>query len=348
MDFYSVLQACYKKDITPFALYSTMSDLCKGDLELKEQANILYRLYQQGDVFNEISLCDEDGFNAYLTKYTSKERMCLNSVARLMHPRWKVNYESKPSNRQKVKLQRVISNKKVPSHKVLLQQNNNAPRKVVNPPKIKIQNNIGVQLLAQYIAPKPKKVVAKRSVEIKSILSDVEILTSVTATEVEICVHNAGKCLYRKSGIIRRKTCVYINVEEVVADKIEITLPKDKYAQLKVYKVGGNLNVIDKENCFEELSICGNVGEINCYTSAKSVYANTQAGNICLEYVALQDGKIDLWNTLGEVKVATSFVKKIAGELFSQKGTVRNIHKQSVGYTITMKIKSKYGDVTIL
>ena len=122
------------------------------------------------------------------------------------------------------------------------------------------------------------------------------------------------------------------NVEEVLADKIEIVLPKDKYGQLKVYKVSGNLSVIDKENCFEELSICGNVGDINCYTSAKSVYANTQAGDIYLEYVALQEGKIDLWNTLGEVKVATSFVKKIAGELFSQKGTVRNIHKQSVNY----------------
>jgi hypothetical protein len=259
-----------------------------------------------------------------------------------------VNDERKSSNRQKVKIQRVISNKKPPPRKVLLQQNNNAPRKVVNPPKIKIQNNIGVQLLAQYIAPKPKRIVAKRSVEIKSILSDVEILTSATATDVEICVHNAGKCFYRNSGIIRRKSCVYINVEEVVADKIEILLPKDKYAQLKVYKVSGDLNIIDKENCFEELSVCGNVGEINCYTSARNVYANTQAGNICLEYVALQDGRIDVWNTLGEVQVKTSFVKKIVGGFFSQKGTVRNIHKQSVGYTITMKIKSKYGDVTIL
>ena len=348
MDFYSVLQACYKKDITPFALYSIMSDLCKGDLELKEQANILYRLYQQGDIFNEISLCDEDGFNAYLTKYTSKERMCLNCVARLMHPGWTVDYESKPSNKQKVKSQRVISNKKAPTRKGLLQPNNNVQRKAVNPPKIKIQNNIGVQLLAQHIASKPKTMAAKRSVEIKSILSDMEILTGATATDVEICVHNAGKCFYHKGGIIRRNTCVYINVEEVLADKIEIVLPKDKYAQLKVYKVGGNLSVIDKENCFEELSICGNVSDIGCYTSAKNVYANTQAGDIYLEYVALQEGKIDLWNTLGEVKVATSFVTKIAGELFSQKGTVRNIHKQSVGYTITMKIKSKYGDVTIL
>ena len=64
MDFYSILQACYKKDITPFALYSTMSDLCKGDLELKEHANILYRLYQQRDIFNEISLCCEADFKA--------------------------------------------------------------------------------------------------------------------------------------------------------------------------------------------------------------------------------------------------------------------------------------------
>ena len=59
MDFYSILQACYKKDIAPFALYSIMSDLCKGDLGLKEQADILYRIYQRGDIFNEISLCGE-------------------------------------------------------------------------------------------------------------------------------------------------------------------------------------------------------------------------------------------------------------------------------------------------
>jgi hypothetical protein len=212
MNFYSVLQACYKKDITPFALYSTMSDLCKGDLELKEQANILYRLYQQEDVFNEISLCGEDGFDAYLTKYTSKERMCLNSVARLIHPGWTVDYESKHSNRQKVKIQRVVSNTTKAPQKVFLKQNNNVQRQVAAPPKV--QNNNRVQLLAKYIAQTPKKTAAKRDIEIKSLLSDVIVFIDSNVTDVDISVYNTGKWCCYNGGIIRRKTCTYINVEE--------------------------------------------------------------------------------------------------------------------------------------
>ena len=35
MDFTSILQACYKKGITSFALYSAMLDFCQGDLSLR-------------------------------------------------------------------------------------------------------------------------------------------------------------------------------------------------------------------------------------------------------------------------------------------------------------------------
>ena len=59
MDFYSILQVCYKKGITPFALYSTMLDFCKGDLALKEQVGVLYQIYKQSDIFDEIALCKE-------------------------------------------------------------------------------------------------------------------------------------------------------------------------------------------------------------------------------------------------------------------------------------------------
>ena len=59
MDFYAALKACYREGISPFALYSQMCDLCKGDLKLYEKSRILYGVYSNRDIFKEISLCKE-------------------------------------------------------------------------------------------------------------------------------------------------------------------------------------------------------------------------------------------------------------------------------------------------
>lgn len=347
MDFNSILQRCYKKRITPFVLYSTMLDFCKGDLELKEQVCVLYKLYKQRDIFDEISLCEEEAFGIFLEPYPQKERDCLKSVARLIHPGWIVEDERKSLNKQKVKIQRVISKTTKAPQKVFLKQTNNAQRQVITHPKLKVQNNNGVQFLAKYIAQNPKKMVAKHDIEIKSLLSDVIVLIDSNVTDIDISVYNTGKWCCYKGGIIRRKTCTYINVEEVVAEKIKIVLPKAKYARLKLYKVSGDLTFIDKGNCFEEVSIFGSVGKIDCYTSAKSIYASTGAGNINIEYVAMQDGKIDLRNTLGDVSVQTFFVRKIEEKLFSKKGAVQISHKQIAGHNVMIKVNTKCGNINV-
>ena len=87
-----------------------MSDLCKGDLKLKEQTETLYKLYKERDIFDEISLCKEDSFALFLEQYSQKERACLKMVAGFIHPMWTVKDERKNSGRQKVKIQRAISN----------------------------------------------------------------------------------------------------------------------------------------------------------------------------------------------------------------------------------------------
>ena len=183
MDFNTILQACYKKGITPFELYCSMLDFCKGDLEIKEQIGVLYNLYKQRDIFDEISLCEEVDFALFLEQYSQKERDCAKKIARFIHPRWVVKDERKSSNRQKIKIQRVVSNTTKAQQKVFLKQNNNVQRQVVTPPTAKVQNNNGVQILAKYIAPKPKKT-AKRDIEIRSLLSDVIVLIDSNVTDI--------------------------------------------------------------------------------------------------------------------------------------------------------------------
>lgn len=346
MEFTSILQTCYKKRITPFALYSAMLDLCKGDLELKGQVEVLYKLYNQRDIFDEISLCKEDSFALFLEQYSQKERACLKMVAGFIHPMWTVKDERKNSSRQKVKIQRAISNTTKTPQKVFLQQNNNLQRQVVNPPKVKVPNNNGVKILANNIAPNPKKT-AKRSMEIKSLLSDMIVIVDSNATDIDISVYNAGKWRCYKGGIIKRKTCTYINVEEEIVEKIKIVMPNEKYARLNLYKVSGDLTFIDRENCFEEVSIFGSVGKIDCYTSAKSIYASTGAGDIKIDYVAVQDGKIDLRNTLGDVSVQTFFVKTIEKKLFSKKGAIQCGHKQIAGHSVLIKVNTKCGNINV-
>jgi hypothetical protein len=91
----------------------------------------------------------------------------------------------------------------------------------------------------------------------------------------------------------------------------------------------------------------GCAGDISCHTSTKNLYASTDAGNINFDYVALQEGKIDVRNTLGNVHIQTFFAKKIMSELFSLKGTVFNNHKQTVGSNVAIKVKSKYGNINV-
>ena len=108
MDFYTLLKICYKKGIPPFALYSQMCDLCKGDLKLKEQAQNLYLLHKRVDIFHDISTCcaAEDGaqstIGAYFQKYSSSEQRCLWAVVRLLHPEWEI-----PTEKQSVSVKKV-------------------------------------------------------------------------------------------------------------------------------------------------------------------------------------------------------------------------------------------------
>ena len=105
MDFYGLLKSCYKEGISPFALYSQMCDLCKGDLKLKAKTLTLYAVYRERDIFQEIASCKEEGedISAYLQGYALEEQRCLWAVVRLLHPTWRVSAPTQSETVKKVK-----------------------------------------------------------------------------------------------------------------------------------------------------------------------------------------------------------------------------------------------------
>ena len=232
MDFYLTLKRCYKKDVDPFVLYSKMSDTCKGDLKLKNEVVLFYEIYKECDIVERISRCSKNEFDLLLYEYDDKYRNVLMAIARFVHPDFNVDYQIAVSVKKKVKVkgrnsQTIVSLKSKPftnQQTYLTQQN------AIN----------GCQMLMQQIQP-------KRNIKVSSLLTDVEVLTSTTVVDFEILIFKNGSWTYQKGGILKRAKCVYLNIENVVADKIEIYIPKYKYAKLDINKTHGNLKVFDRE-----------------------------------------------------------------------------------------------------
>ena len=346
MDFYSVLQACYKKDITPFALYSTMSDLCKGDLELKEQANILYRLYQQGDIFNEISLCSEADFKAgtqvcaYVKRCTRMEQACLTEVARLLHPNWALNTPDCESvGVLKIKTPKAEGKKGgdvgiVPKHNFF------APT-----PALKVPPAKPVQKPVKNTPQKQKK---SNVVKISSLASDLVVKTSAAATDFEVYVLQNGIWTERKTGIGKHADMVYINLDGVLADKIRCVIPQEKYTAFWLDKVQGILTVEDDADCFAKMSITLASGVLNCKFSCGSAFLSGRVADISVQYTARRCGTLEIRGGLGDVKIGLQGVGSINDRIFAIHGKVENRYiQQANGCALTLKTSVEYGDIYV-
>lgn len=332
MDFYSTLKRCYKKGIEPFVLYSKMSDTCKGDLKLKKEVVLFYEIYKECDIVERIYRCPQKEFDLLLNEYDVKYRNVLIAIARCVRSDLNVNYQNSNLVKKKVEVKRenpktVVSRK---NKSFTNQQTHLARQTAIN----------ACQMLVRQIHP-------KRNIKVSSLLTDLEVLTSATVVDYEIRIKKNGSWVYRKGGILKRTKCVYLNVENVVADKIEIYIPKDKYAKLEVNKTHGNLNVCDKENCFDELSINLSSGDLTCCSSAKFVRLKAWVGETHLEYYSLPDGNVDIRNTLGNIHTKLFFAKKVKCDAVSVYGKIANGHKGAAGNEIKLKIKSKYGNIDI-
>jgi hypothetical protein len=345
MDFYSVLQACYKKDITPFALYSQMCDLCKGDLKLYEKSRVLYVLYSNRDIFSEISLCEESDFVmgsqvcSYVKRCTKIEQACLTEVARLLHPDWKLDAsDSESAYVVKIKTPKV-ENKKgagvrvAPKFNAFQTPKNPTPQAQQTPVKNTPHKR------------KPKK---SNVVKIYSLASDLVVKTSAAATDFEVYVLQNGIWTERKTGIGKHADMVYINLDGVVADKIRCVIPQEKYTAFWLDKVQGILTVEDDADCFAKMSITLASGVLNCKFSCGSAFLSGRVADISVQYTARRCGTLEIRGGLGDVKIGLQGVGSINDRIFAIHGKVENRYiQQANGCALTLKTSVEYGDIYV-
>lgn len=331
MNFYSILMDCYQKNINPFVLYSMMNDICKSDLKLKKEVGYFYEIHKQRDIVEDILRCSKYDFSVLLNQYDKKYSNVLAAIARFRHPDWEIDYKSTSVDNKNVKINKTVLSNTVISQKNPICKQQFVPIKVCKPKK------------------QPINIVAKkRNIKVSSLLSDVEIVTTCSVVNFEIRFLQNGKWILQNGGVLKRKLCVYLNVENVEADKIKIYIPKDRYGRFDISKAHGKLIFSDKENCFDEVCINMSSGEVHCCSSAESIFINALASKVYLEYISMKNGKVDIRNALGGVKANLFFVRKINGKTFSLYGRVKNNHKGLAGNEVNLNIKSKYGDIDIL
>jgi hypothetical protein len=345
MDFCDLLKACYKDGIAPFALYSQMCDLCKGDLKLKEQAQTLYRLYGQVDIFHDISTCataeagGQVGVVAYVEKYSPKEQSCLWSVVRLLHPEWTILTDAKSESVQKVQ-----APKRQPQKPAVNRNAFQNPSPIVLAPTITPQPKATPAPAKQ----KAKKTAAgKETLHISNMLSELLIQTTATEMDFRIQILQNGVWTEQKKGIGKHGGNVYINLDGIVADQIHLLLPQRKYATLYVDKVHGDLTVEDKADSFGRVSITLESGRLKGELSASKVFVGGRATEIELQYTAHRFGEVEIRNTLGNIRIDLQNVSKMQEKVFAVHGTVRNTHTSTNGKTLLLKAVTNYGDIEI-
>lgn len=330
MDLYLALTTCYKQNIYPFELYSALSDMCKSNLALKEQVETLYKLSKQKDIFVEISNCTQTNFLNLLQAHDESTRDCLVSIARLLHPDWKLSRANIGGAKQTVKVQNGVISQRPQVDKVSVKKQGKQPTN-----QITYKNS---ESSTSYTS----------SIKIISLLSSLDVVTSQTIADFQVRVCQNGVWLACRDCIIKRQNAIFVNVENVVANKVEVLIPKGKYSTLTINKVCGELRIVDTDNCFDDISLAVSSGNVSCYTSARHVQAKVKVGKVVLEYIALGEGAVQVNNDLGGVRISTFFVKNINGKIFSQKGKISNKHKSAKGWDIRANIKAKYSDVEIL
>ena len=348
MNFYNLLKSCYHEAITPFELYSQMCDLCKGDLELKTQTRILYCLYKGVDIFYDISTCNtaEDGDQtklfAYVKKYSSAEQRCLWAVVQLLHPNLTI-----PTNMQSS----VVLKAQTPKRQNLKREVNKKgfqnPPAVVTPPQVTPMQVIPAKKPLQAKA-KAKKALNKETLHVSNLLSDLVIQTTTTVPDFRIMVLRNGVLTELKKNIAKRGENVYINLDDVIADKIHLQMPERKYTVLHVNKVNGNLEVEDNADCFGRVNITLESGRIYCKVSAGNVYIGGRATEIDLQYTAQRFGNVDIRNVLGDVRISLKNVGNLQEKVFAVHGIVKKAHVPTGGNFLTLKAITNYGNVEIM
>ena len=341
MDFYSILKASYREGLTPFELYSQMCDLCKGDLKLKEMAKLLYTLYTRRNIFEEISLCGETDFGGglqfslYVKEFSKQEQKCLVEVARLLRPNWIFRIDNQGESVEKVKATKDGAKAGTPQA---------ATPATVTPAKTPA---------LQTKPPPPPKPTPKpkadiNTVQISSLVSDLDIKTSASAASVEVRILQGGIWTPKKKGIGKRGTMFYVNLDDVVAEKIEVTIPQRKFATLHVDKAHGELTVIDRADCFKKVRLLHEVGKVRCDSSAPTLYVGGRAVDVELKYTAHENGSVDIRNTLGDIKIALRNVGKIEDKMVSARGRVYNVYQPSGSNEVQMKVITNYGNITVM
>ena len=344
MDFYTVLKTCYRQGITPFELYSQMSDLCKGDFKLYEKSRVLYGLYSKRDVFKEISLCEEVDFTVgsklCVKKCTKAERACLMDVARFLHPAWsldELNDESESVPKIKTPKAEV---KKDAGVRIAPKHNFFAPT-----PALKVPPAKPVQKPVKNTPQKQKK---SNVVKISSLASDLVVKTSAAATDFEVYVLQNGIWTERKTGIGKHADMVYINLDGVVADKIRCVIPQEKYTTFWLDKVQGILTVEDDADCFAKMSITLASGVLNCKFSCGSAFLSGRVADISVQYTARRCGTLEIRGGLGDVKIGLQGVGSINDRIFAIHGKVENRYiQQANGRALTLKTSVEYGDIYV-
>ena len=348
MDFYSILKASYREGLTPFELYSQMCDLCKGDLKLKEMAKLLYTLYTRRDIFEEIALCGETDFGGglrfslYVKEFSKQEQKCLVEVARLLRPNWIFRIEEGGDSIEKGKTS-AKDGAKAGAQQATSPATVTPAKAVVNTSSA--QRNIP-PVKTPKPAPKPKAEID--TVQISSLVSDLDVKTSASAASVEVRILQGGIWTPKKKGIGKRGTMFYVNLDDVVAEKIEVTIPQRKFATLHVDKAHGELTVIDRADCFKKVRLLHEVGKVRCDSSAPTLYVGGRAVDVELKYTAHENGSVDIRNTLGDIKIALRNVGKIEDKMVSARGRVYNVYQPSGSNEVQMKVITNYGNITVM
>lgn len=347
MDFYCALKSCYRKGMSPFALYSELLDLCKGDIKLKNEIDCFYQLYKRGDIFEKISLCNQNQFDELVKSYDKKEKDCLFSVAMLLHNDWNLTASKGESKKVKIKVQRAAQSVQQGKSKKRPLLNNLAIIKPVAQNKPVLANK-PVQKAKKANKVKKAVITPRKKIKVSSLLSNVDITTCLGAADIEMRVVQNGRWTSLNKGIIRRKDCTYINVDGIVADKIEILVPKGKYESLEVNKIHGDLSIVDRNDCFEKVIVNLNSGKLVAVLGARSIITNVVAGRVYLEHQPTENANLEILNEVGGVRVLLLSVKKANFNLVSSFGNITNKFQQnSKGVDLTIKVRSKYGNVYV-
>lgn len=345
MDFYTILKACYREGIAPFALYSQMCDLCKGNLKLHKKTRALYALYSNRDVFKEISLCKEVDFTVgsqlcvCIKRCNKVEQACLTDVARLLHPDWDLPAIAEGSvAAPKIKTPKAEV-KKEKGVRVVPKRNAFAPAPAQNIPTPSPQANK---------TPRQRKAKKISVVKISSLTSDLVVKTSATATDFKVHVLQNGTWTARTKGIGKYTDMAYINLDGVVADEIQCLIPQEKYTALWLDKVQGSLTVEDDKNCFSNVRITLASGKLRCKLYSPSTFLACRVAEVDVQYNAPRNGALEIRNGLGDVNVALQGVGRVDDKLCAIHGKVENRHTpQTSGSSVRLKTTVEYGDIYV-